>query len=78
MEWIWGEGFGSKGLGVRGEGEGARARAGSGEGESVCGLNAMGPKIIETQFNRSDRLSRPVRPVHPRLIGEVLVLCFAM
>ena len=55
-----------------GEGEGV------GEGERVCGLNVVEPKIFETQFNRSDRLSRPVRPVRPRLTGEVLVLCFAV
>ena len=34
-----------------GEGEGVS------EGERECGLNAVGPKTIETQFNRSDRLS---------------------
>ena len=55
-----------------GEGEGV------GEGERVCDLNVVGPKTVETQFNQSDRLSRPVRPVWPRLIGEVLVLCFAV
>ena len=52
-----------------GEGEGVD------EGERVCCLNVVGPKTVETQFNRLDRLSRPVRP---RLTGEVLVLCFAM
>ena len=33
--------------------------------ERVCGLNAVGPKTVETQFNRSDRLAPPVRPVWP-------------
>ena len=51
---------------------------GVGEGERVCGLNVVGPKIVETQFNRSDRLSRPVRPVWPKLTGEVLDLCFVV
>ena len=57
--------------------EGGRARKGRAEhgvvrmsellGERKSDLNDVGPKIVESAPNRSDRLPRPVRPVWPRL-----------
>ena len=63
---------------MRGRELSRQAEHGEGEGERECGLNVVGPKTVETQFNRSDQLSRPVRPVRPRLTREGLVLCFAV
>jgi hypothetical protein len=41
------------------------------------GLNDVGPKNNWPRFNRPDRLSRPVRPVRPKLAGTKfdLVIC---
>ena len=59
-------------------GEGGESR----ECVRESGLNAVGPKTVENRFNRSDRLSRPVRPVRVELSQKLLkifplVVCVA-
>ena len=37
----------------------------------MSGLNDVGPQTVKFRLDRSDQLSRPVRPVPPNLTGEV-------
>ena len=60
---VWGERGAREGRGEESEWE-REERAVS---VRESGLNAMGPKTVENRFNRSDRLSRPVRPVRVEL-----------
>ena len=81
----WRGGFWALGFGVRMRGESSgMSRAGHGEVREWLGerdesdLNDVGPKNDLLRLDRSDRLPVPVRPVRPRLTGDVLVLCFAV